>query len=45
MRVYDKDKLVKMPEQYRIVRRPGAIRSEVGTADMKFVPSYLLRQL
>jgi hypothetical protein len=22
----------------RIVRRPGAIRSEVGTADMKFVP-------
>jgi signal recognition particle subunit SEC65 len=25
--------------------RPGAIRSEVGTADMKFVPSYLLRQL
>jgi hypothetical protein len=28
-----------------IVRRPGAIRSEVGTADMKFVPLYLLRQL
>jgi hypothetical protein len=28
-----------------IVQRPGAIRSEVGPANMKFFPSYLLPQL